>query len=67
MNFKVIKYVFFSVLFICLLTLVMDKHTQFIKNYLRLLVLDQESLFSNTEWGKSILKNVEDKVYKLAA
>ena len=30
-------------------------------------ILDQESLFTNTKWGERILKNVEDKVTKLAA
>ncbi|MDG1498224.1 MAG: OmpH family outer membrane protein, partial [Amylibacter sp.] len=29
-------------------------------------VLDQEALFSQSEWGKSVLKNVEDKVLKLS-
>ena len=29
-------------------------------------VLDQDSLFSESEWGKKVLKNVEDKVSKLS-
>ena len=49
-----------------LLILVMDKHTLFIKNLLQLQYWIKKLYFQQSEWGKSVLKNVEDKVLKLS-
>ena len=67
MYFKIIKYVFISVLFICLTNLTYGQTYPVYKKLSAIAVLDQESLFSETEWGRNILKNVEDKVTELAA
>jgi Skp family chaperone for outer membrane proteins len=67
MIFKIIKYVFFSVLFICVTNFSYAQSYPIYKKLSAIAVLDQESLFSKTRWGKNILKNVEDKVTKLAA
>ena len=67
MNFKIIKYVFISVLFICLTNFTYGQSYPVYQKLSAIAVLDQESLFSETEWGKNILKNVENKVTELAA
>ena len=67
MYFKIIKYVFISVLFICLTNLTYGQTYPVYKKLSAIAVLDQESLFSETEWGRNILKNVEDQVTELAA
>ena len=67
MNFKIIKYVFLSVLFIFGTNLSYGQSYPVYQKSSAIAILDQESLFSNTEWGKNILKNVEDKVIELAA
>jgi Skp family chaperone for outer membrane proteins len=67
MYFKIIKYVFISVLFICLTNFTHGQTYPVYKKLSAIAVLDQESLFSETEWGRNILKNVEDKVTELAA
>ena len=64
---KIIKYVFFSVLFICVSNLSYGQTYPVYQKLSAIAVLDQESLFSETEWGRNILKNVEDKVTELAA
>jgi Skp family chaperone for outer membrane proteins len=66
MNFRIIKYVFFSVLFICVTNFSYGQTYPLYQKLSAIAVLDQEALFSKTEWGKNILKNVEDKVTKLA-
>ncbi len=67
MAFKIIKYVFFSVLFICVANLSYGQSYPIYQKLSTIAVLDQDSLFSETEWGKNILKNVEYKVTELAA
>ena len=67
MYFKIIKYVFTSVLFICVANLSYGQTYPIYQKLSAIAVLDQESLFSETEWGRNILKNVEDKVTELAA
>jgi Skp family chaperone for outer membrane proteins len=67
MYFRIIKYVFISVLFICLTNFAHGQTYPVYKKLSAIAVLDQESLFSETEWGRNILKNVEDKVTELAA
>jgi len=67
MYFKIFKYFFISVLFICLTNFTYGQTYPVYKKLSAIAVLDQESLFSETEWGRNILKNVEDKVTELAA
>jgi Skp family chaperone for outer membrane proteins len=67
MNFRLIKYISFSVLFICATNFVYGQSYPIYEKLSAIAVLDQDSLFSQTNWGKNILKNVEDKVTKLAA
>ena len=67
MNFRIIKHFFFSVLFICVANLSYGQTYPIYQKLSAIAVLDQESLFSETEWGRNILKNVEDKVTELAA
>ncbi|MDB4045309.1 OmpH family outer membrane protein [Amylibacter sp.] len=67
MNFNIIRYVSFSVLFICVSNLCYGQTYPIYQKLSAIAILDQESLFSNTEWGGNIIKNVEDKVTKLAA
>jgi len=67
MYFKIIKYVFISVLFICLTNFTLGQTYPVYQKLSAIAVLDQESLFSETEWGRNILKNVKVKVTKLAA
>ncbi|MDB4838931.1 OmpH family outer membrane protein [Amylibacter sp.] len=62
-----IKYVFFSVLFIFVTNLSYGQSYPVYKKLSAIAVLDQESLFSETDWGRNILQNVEDKVTELAA
>ncbi|MDA9369615.1 OmpH family outer membrane protein [Amylibacter sp.] len=67
MYFIITKYVFLSVLFICLTNFTYGQTYPVYQKLSAIAVLDQESLFSETEWGKNILENVEDKVIELAA
>jgi len=67
MNFRIIKYVFYSVLFICFTNYSFAQKYPLYKNLSVIAILDQEYLFTESEWGKDILKNVENKVSKLAA
>jgi Skp family chaperone for outer membrane proteins len=67
MYFKIIKYVFISVLFICLTNFTLGQTYPVYQKLSAIAVLDQESLFSETKWGRNILKNVEAKVTELAA
>jgi Skp family chaperone for outer membrane proteins len=66
MNFNIIKYVFFSILFICVTNVSYGQTYPIYQKLSSIAILDQESLFSNTKWGKNILKNVENKVIRLA-
>jgi Skp family chaperone for outer membrane proteins len=66
MNLYVIKYIFISVLFICITSFSYAQSYPIYQKLSAIAILDQESLFSNTKWGKNILKNVEDKVFQLA-
>ena len=67
MNFNIIKYVSFSVLFICVSHFSYGQTYPTYQKLSTIAILDQESIFSNTKWGKNILKNVEEKVTKLAS
>ena len=66
MNFSIINFVFSSILFICLSSFSYGQTYPLYKKLSAIAVLDQESLFSETYWGKNILKNVEKKVTELA-
>jgi Skp family chaperone for outer membrane proteins len=65
-NFIIKKYFFYSVLFIFSTTFSYGQTYPVYQKTSSIAVLDQESLFSETEWGKNILSNVEDKVSELA-
>jgi len=67
MNLKIVKYILFNLLFICIYNSAFAQTYPVYKKISAIAVLDQESLFSETEWGKNILKNIENKVTKLAA
>ena len=67
MNFRIIKYVFYSVLFICFTNYSFAQKYPLYKKLSVIAILDQEYLFAESEWGRDILENVEDKVSKLAA
>ena len=67
MYFRLIKYVFSSVFFICFTNFSYAQTYPVYQKLSTIAVLDQDSLFSDTNWGKNILKNVEDKVTKLAS
>lgn len=66
MNYNKINYVFFSVIFICLSSFSYGQTYPIYQKLSAIAVLDQESLFSETDWGKNILKNVEERVNELA-
>ena len=66
MYHKIIKYVFFSVFFICISNFSYAQSYPIYKKPSAIAVLDQDSLFSQSEWGKKVLKIVEDKVSKLS-
>ena len=66
MYFRLIKYVFSSVFFICFTNFSYAQTYPVYQKLSTIAVLDQDSLFSETNWGKNILKNVEDKVTELA-
>ena len=67
MNFNIIKYVSFSVLFICVSHFSYGQTYPVYQKLSTIAILDQEFIFSNTKLGKNILKNVEEKVTELAA
>ena len=66
MYLKIFKYVFFNVLFICLTNISYAQTYPVYKNFSAIAVLDQDALFSESEWGKRVLKNVENQVSKLS-
>ena len=66
MNFSIINYIFFCILFICLSSFSHGQTYPLYQKLSAISVLDQESLFLETFWGKNILKNVEKKVTELA-
>jgi Skp family chaperone for outer membrane proteins len=67
MNLKIIRFIFLSLIFTNVYSFVYSQTYPVYKNLSTIAILDQEALFSKTEWGKNILKNVEDKVAKLSA
>ena len=66
MNFCRIKYVLISLLFICFANFSYGQTYPIYKKLSAIAVLDQDSLFSESEWGKKVLKNVENQVQKLS-
>ena len=66
MRLKIFKYVFINVLLICFTNISYAQTYPVYKNSSAIAVLDQDSLFSESEWGKKVLKNVEKKVSKLS-
>ena len=66
MYLKIFKYVFFNVLFICFTNLSYAQTYPVYKNFSSIAVLDQDALFSESEWGKKVLQNVENQVSQLS-
>ena len=66
MLLKIFKYVFINVLFICFTDFSYAQTYPIYKNFSSIAVLDQDALFSESEWGKKVLKNVENQVLKLS-
>jgi len=66
MHLKIFKYVFINVLLICFTNISYAQTYPVYKNSSAIAVLDQDALFSESEWGKEVLKNVEKKVSKLS-
>ena len=66
MNFCRIKYVLISVLFICFANFSYGQTYPIYKKLSAIAVLDQDALFSESEWGKQILKEVESQVSNLS-
>ena len=60
MSCKIIKYVFLSVFFICLSNFSYAQSYPIYKKPSAIAVLDQDSLFSQSDWGIRILKSVDD-------
>ena len=66
MSLRIFKYVLLSILFISINNLSYGQTFPVYKKLSAIAVLDQDSLFSESEWGKKVLKNVEKKVSKLS-
>ena len=66
MHLKIFKYVFINVLLICFTNISYAQTYPVYKNSSSIAVLDQDALFSESKWGKKVLKNVEKKVSKLS-
>ena len=66
MHLKTMKYVFLSVLFICISNFSYAQSYPIYKKPSAIAVLDQDSLFSQSKWGMKVLRSVEDKVSKLS-
>ena len=66
MYLKIFKYVFISVLFISFTNLSHRQNYPVYKKFPTIAVLDQDALFSKSEWGKKVLTNVENQVSKLS-
>ena len=67
MNFSIINYIFLCILFICLSSFSHGQTYPLYQKLSAIAILDQESLFLETNWGKNILENVEERVTELAA
>ena len=65
MHLKIFKYVFINVLIICFTNISHAQTYPIYKNSSAIAVLDQDALFSESEWGKKVLKNVEKKSFKI--
>ena len=59
-----IKICFLLAYYFILYHLVIGQTYPIYKNTSSIAVLDQDSLFTKSEWGRNILNNVEDKVSK---
>ena len=63
---KIFKYVLINVLFICFTNLSYAQTYPVYKKFSSIAVLDQDALFSESEWGKRVLQNVENQVSQLS-
>ena len=66
MFLKIFKYIFINLLLIWLTNLSYAQTYPVYKNFSAIAVLDQDALFSKSEWGKKVLRNVENQVSKLS-
>ena len=66
MFLKIFKYIFINLLLICFTNLSYAQTYPVYKNFSAIAVLDQDALFSKSEWGKKVLRNVENQVSKLS-
>ena len=66
MNLRIIKYVFVSILFLCICNNAYAQTYPLHKKFSSIAVLDQDSLFSESEWGKKVLRNIESQALKLS-
>ena len=67
MILRIIKYLFFFLMLISISNFSYAQTYPIYKNIASIAVLDQDSLFSDSDWGKKILENVETEAMKLAA
>ena len=67
MNLSLVKFIFLNFIIICFNNTSYAQSYPIYKKLSAIAILDQDSLFSESDWGKQILKNVEDDVSKLAA
>jgi Skp family chaperone for outer membrane proteins len=66
MNPSVFKYVVISILLICVTSFSYGQTYPVFKKFPKIAVLDQDALFSESEWGKKLLQNVENQVTQLS-
>ena len=66
MQLKIFNHVFISVLLICFANFSYGQTYPVYKKISAIAVLDQDALFSESEWGKAVITNVENQVSKLS-
>ncbi|MDB9991628.1 OmpH family outer membrane protein [Amylibacter sp.] len=66
MGFDSFKYFLLSMIFICLCSFSYSQTYPIYKSLPSIAILDQDSLFVDSEWGKKIIDIVENKVSQLA-
>lgn len=66
MLLKLFKYVLINVLLYSFINISYAQTYPVYKNFSAIAVLDQDALFSESKWGKMVLKDVENQVSKLS-
>jgi len=67
MNIRLVKFIFLNLIFIFFYSFGSAQNYPLYKKLSTIAILDQDLLFSESDWGKQILKKVEDNVSKLSA